>query len=522
MVEFYWAKTTVASRWTELLLREGNNWLGLSLKWAAILFFATETVHMKWCVLSTVPESKWTRKNQFFRRLQWMMLPEIRLCYPTGVANKVVLKSDGFTVEGPGAKTLSNWIAFFLKLGNVTQLVTPKTNADCMRRFERNQSDFALGYYDIHDTEGKYYAPVPALPLSLHFLSGYNVYEYRNEKDNWAKQQMGVLQNFKSYQPAVYALGTVWLIALFAAVALRVVQICKRPRFARVLNKSFSYFCLLKNARCRRWRLLSLLFHTALFFFVTPFCILFKTNQVVTKEPPLITSYEQIMSQKVEVVYTHIQINDTDLLLQQSWQNKAGGTMDRMWKYFKTNSRHVLPARNPETFELLTKLSQGIVDNKLVFLASLEIAEAFRQVFCSWAVYPNYYQILMYRDPHQREIITGYAFRMVQPPKVLVKRLLTAFEMHIPSTLISTIDNYAGLELFPSPNAHKQRQLLLCQRKSVVQYHKEELLANDFQFFGSFFARIVIALVLACVCVALEMFVGQYFSKEKHRRRNLH
>ena len=449
------------------------------------------------------------------------MLPEIRLCYPTGIDNKVVLKSDGFTVEGPAAKTMRNWIAFFLKLGNVTQLVTVRTNADCIDRFERNQSDFSLGYYDIHDTKGKYSAPVPAFPLSLHFLSGYNVYEYQKGQDNWVKQQMGVLENFKSYQPAVYALGTVWLIALFAAVTLRVVQICKKPRFARVLNKSFNYFWLLKNARCKRWRLLCLWLHSALFFLVTPFCILFKTNQVVTKEPSLITSYEQIMSQKAQVVYTHIQINDTDLLKQQT-DSKAGGTMDRMWKYFKTNSRHVLPARNPETFELLTKLSQGIVDNKLVFLASLGIAEAFRQVFCSWAVHPNYYQILMYRDPHQREIITGYAFRILQPPKVLVKRLRTVYEMHIPSTLISTIDNYAGLELLPNSDAHNQHQLLLCQRKNLIKYHKDELLANDFQFFGPFFSRIIIALVFACVCVALEMFVGHYFSKVKRRRRNLH
>ena len=163
---------------------------------------------------------------------------------------------------------------------------------------------------------------------------------------------MGVLENFKSYQPAVYALGVLCLIALFTAVTLRVMQRYKRPRLVRVLDKSINYFCLLKDARGRRWRLLSLLLHTALFFLVTPFCILFRTNQVVTKEPSLITSYEQIMSQKAQVVYSHVKINDTDLLKKQT--DKAGGTMDRMWKYFQSNSRHVLPDRTPETFELFT------------------------------------------------------------------------------------------------------------------------------------------------------------------------
>ena len=300
----------------------------------------------------------------------------------------------------------------------------------------------------------------------------------------------------------------------------RVVQICKRPRLVRVLEKSLNYFCLLKNARCKRWRLLSLLFHTALFFFITPFCILFKTNQVVTKEPPLITSYEQIMSQKAQVVYTNIQMNDTDLLKQQT--DKADGTMDRMRKYFKSNSRFLLPERSLKALDMMTKLSQAVVDNKLVFLASLEAAEGFRQTICSWSLQPNYYQILMYHDPHQGEIIAGFPFRMLQPPKELVKRLRSAFEMHIPSTLISAIDNYVGIELLPNSNAHKQHQLLLCQRKSLIQHQKEELLANDFQFFESFFARIVIALVCACGCVASEMFVGHYFRKDKHRRRNVH
>ena len=93
--------------------------------------------------------------------------------------------------------------------------------------------------------------------------------------------------------------------------------------------------------------------------------------------------------------------------------------------------------------------------------------------------------------------------------------------MHILSTLVSATDDYAGFEVFPNSDAHNQHQLMLCQRKSVVQHQKEKLLANDFQFFGSFFARIVIALVFACGCVAFETFVGHYFCKEKHRRRNL-
>ena len=58
------------------------------------------------------------------------------------------------------------------------------------------------------------------------------------------------------------------------------------------------------------------------------------------------------MSQKAQVVYSHVKINDTDLLKKQT--DKAGGTMDRMWKYFQSNSRHVLLDRTPETFELFT------------------------------------------------------------------------------------------------------------------------------------------------------------------------
>ena len=438
-----------------------------------------------------------------------MILPEIKVCCATGLDNEVVLKKDGFTADGPVAKTLRNLIPFFLKLGNVTQLVTVRTNADCIERFERNQSDFAFGSYDIHDTKGKYSAPVPGLPLSLHFLSGYNLYEYQKEQNDLAKQKMGVLQNFESYEPTVYAVSAVWLIALFVAVTLRVLQICKRPHFVRVLDKSLNHFYLLNDARCKRWRLLCLLLNTGLFFLVTPFCILFKTNQVVTKEPPLITSYEEIMSQKVQVVYTHIHINDTDLLKQQS--DSKAGTMDRMWKYFKSNSRFIFADTSPETFELMAKLSQGIVDNKIVFIASWGIAESFRQTLCSWAVQPNYYQILRYHDPHQREVIAGYSFRMLQPPKVLVKRLRTIFEMYIPSALVSAIESYFGFEMLPNSDAHRQRQ-------SVVEHHKEEVLASGFQFFSHFFARVIIAFVCACGCAVIEIFVDNYFPKKKRRR----
>ena len=109
-----------------------------------------------------------------------------------------------------------------------------------------------------------------------------------------------------------------------------------------------------------------------------------------------------------------------------------------MWKYFQSNSRNVSLERNPEAFELLNKLSQGIVDNKLVFLASLELAETFRQMFCSWAVHPNHCQILMYRDPHQRELIAfpkgnslSHATTAKNTCKAIAKGFRNAYSVHV-------------------------------------------------------------------------------------------
>lgn len=419
----------------------------------------------------------------------------------------MAIRNGRYSLDGVGVKSLVKWIDFALQLANVSQLVTVQTSDHCVERFVKNQSDFSLGYYNLMDESDNFTVATPAYSLSLHFLSGYNIHKYEKEQNRSRINEQGVMANLNSYPPMVYLLIFVWITVLIVLIFLRSVVMQRRPTFGKTLKKFVRYTYLVVVASDKRWRLLSFLLGLGLFLLLTPFFVLFKTNQVIAKEPTVIKSNEEIITQGAEMVSTHIQSSEVNFLKQKQ-DLGTGNIMDRIWRYFKGHSRQQLLEKSPET---LTFLAKEITEGEIVFVASDAVAEGLRQVFCSWSVYPDLYQILRFHDALQDEFIAGSAFALPEPPETLAKKLQNAFEFNIPSNLKDSLDNYEGLRIIPNPISHRQRQMFLCQSKSLVLYRKDDLASVNFSFFARFFLILIVEIIFALLILSLELILSFCF-----------
>ena len=441
----------------------------------------------------------------------------MRLCMSVGMMYDVKFKENGrFTIEGTAAKSMSYYIQFGINLTkNMTEAFFAESHEECLERFRLNQSDFSLNRFSIHDTSGKYSAPVPSYSSSLNIVSGYNLHTYEQEQHVFSKKMPSVLHNFASYSNKIYVLTALFMLSLFLIIWTNVFIVQKRCCLKRTVRKALKYFITFIMNGSDRWYLPSLVLTMGLFLLVTPFCILFKTKQVVVDEPPMITNYRKIIDQRVQMIYTGLGTNESDFFKLGS-NSRHANSMNEILEYFHSNSRLFKLEVTPHTHNLLLTLSKGIVQGKNVIIGSDEVTEPMRQLFCSWTLGDDLYQMLSFRDPKQEEIILGFIFGRY-PSKNLVKRLRHTFEAHIPSVLLKIFDNYEGIELLLTSPEHRQRQLFLCQQRTLIAHRKEEVSPTDLSFFLPFFATLLVPILTSITLFRVELATGHVLNQWARR-----
>ena len=364
----------------------------------------------------------------------------MKVCFNTGVESEIAIKANGgFTIRGPSPASLAPYVDFALSLKNVSEVLCTKSYAECVDRLLKNEYDFALHTQSIHDTSGNFVVPVPAFATSVNILSGYNIHKYQQQ--NYGTMQ-SVLANLTSYSESVYLLMVIFMLSLLLIILANVLLVQRRRCVSRAIRKSVKYFGLFMRAGCHRRFLPSLILNLGLFLIITPFFLLFKTNQVVVDEPPMIKSYRQIIDQRIGIMFTAFDSDVSDFLKLQA--NLRGGNLEKeIFEYFRLNARRVKLEQSPRTFELLANLSKEIIQREQVFIGFDKSVETMRQLLCSWTTGDDLYQIVPFRDPHQEEIILGYIFRKgLEGSQDMIKRLRRVFEGHITSKIPLLVDSY--------------------------------------------------------------------------------
>lgn len=449
------------------------------------------------------------------------MLSGFRLCHTTAPTTKIEIRPNRqVRVYGPTPKSDAKYIEFAMSLVNVSEVICVESNEDCVDKFLKNQSDFSLNTLNIHNTSGKYSAPIPSYSSSLSILSGYNMDKYLQQEQSFSKNMQSVLANFTSYSIIIYACIILWMLSLFLIIWTNVLMVQRRRHMVRAILKSLGYFFTFIKSGSSRWFLPALVLNFGVFLLVTPFCILFKTKQVVVDDPKMITNYKQIIDERVQMVQTGV--GDLSEFFKLGTLSQRENFMAEFVEYFQFNSLKVRLDPSPQTFDLLGNLSHAIVEGKQVVIGSDQIMEPLRQIFCSWTI-EELYQMFAFRDPKQEELILGYIFPIENPPtEQLIKRLRHTFEAHLPSVLLKIFDNYAGIEMLPTSPEHRQRQLFLCQQRTLIPHRRKESLPADLFFFLPFFSVLFDLILVSIFIFAIELIVGfscRCFGRKGSRKR---
>lgn len=429
----------------------------------------------------------------------------MRLCHTVGVLTEIELKNNRIITKSESVEIHRNPIEFALGLANVTELTVVRQNSDCVERFINNQSDFSPGYFYMHDETGQFYVPVPAIATSLHILTGYNVYEYEQNGTN-ITTKYGIIHNFNSFSWQIYFLVVLWLLSLYCIIGLSVNLIKSKFKLIRRVKYSFSLFYLVFRGKTKRWRTISLIINIARLLLVTPFCILFKTNQVVIKKPHLLNTYNEIIKNNAQMYYTTYYMNDS-LFLKNAAGNDGPVSDKEVWNYFESHAHEFIAGKSLKSLQLIKTLAKEITKQESVFIGSFAVTEILRQTFCSFSDEPNLYQILTFHDSRQGEIISGFAFREENQPKNLIRKIRSFFEANIPEHWLSSIRVYPGFRFFPQSTEHRQQQLALCTRDELAEYRKDEKLTSSFYFYYHFFQLTIFLFAFSFIVVMIENFI---------------
>lgn len=434
---------------------------------------------------------------------------------------QIKMRNGQVTVTGATSETIASWLDLTHSFANFSTVDVHTHDEQCVEKLARNESDFFIGFYSIHNISDKFAVPVPAMPMSLYILSGYNLFKYRNEEIVRQENAFGVLQNFASFSLSIYAVISLWMLINFLIIFTRLLMVQRTRNVVRALKRSLKHFATVRKTGSRKWPLLSLTLSAGLFLLLAPFSILFKTNQVVARKPVFVTSYEQIMSQRMKVIYSPIGPNLLEILNLRGDTASASNTLHRMVEYFNSNSVE-LTYDFDKVLDLVNKWTRELIKGNAVFIASDAVSESFRQVFCSWSQEPDLYQVMRLRDPNQGEIVTGFALRREMSGKVS-KKMLRAFEAHIPSKLLTMINTHIGFYLwkFASSRLHQQRQLIVCQRRNAIHNQREDILTPGLTFFTFFLLILIAFLVAALIILRFEKCVSAVKRAKKIAKRRV-
>ena len=384
-----------------------------------------------------------------------------------------------------------------LHVANSTEISFVNILADCIELFSKNLTDMSMGNFLYHvDESQSYYVPCANSAASLYMISGYEFNNFLENRRTKVTQKLGVLSNFANFSVSVYSAILLYLMVIMILVTLKAWILMRSPhKMTKLIRRSTKLFRHILQRTNRHNRIIALVFHCGLFLLATPFLLLFKTNQVVAPSEPFIRTYEDVITEKPFIYYSNILFDETALLKPSKYHVNSKDIESQIWTYFMSHSKQF----NFNDLNLVGSTAKNISRGRTIFLGALDVVNPIMQTFCSFSQSPDLYRMSLFRDPNQRESLTGFALRRGVQDKKLIKRIRNLMEFHYHEQIPFITTSYVGFRLTGSDHQHILRQLPHCQGIRISEDNQQEIHPSDLQFFDYFFRFLMIILVISLI-----------------------
>ena len=440
----------------------------------------------------------------------------VRVCIP-GPGLELLNKSGVFETKSNDANEQynkqANFLLQFLKPSDV--FLSKGLYLPCIQRLVDNKSDLSLGEYPLEGQHDHYYVPDVRMTYLPVIISGYEVNEYIKNQSAKPYLKYGLLENYRTFDGETYAsialLITTLLLVKWLSIFLFKSELNKLP-MCRFRCKQLS-----RMARGHKSRSLAVMVNVSFLLLSTPFLLMFKTSQVVTEKPFVVTNYETIMRLNLSIL-PRISILKKEYFTPSARSVGENDVTARFFLHFKKRGTE-FQSEYYDKKDLINgilkinRMAGYFIQKKFIVITHSGLnARLVKHIICASSGPNELFHVFAFQNPTQREILVGNAFRTgFNDPGV--RKKMQRWTERMPSIeQVDSGDWFIKYWLDANVLMTKERRLqqfFYCLDEKLRAYQKEQTFASDLRFFMAFW---FLLLGFCPLAFALGVFLPTYNS----------
>ena len=409
----------------------------------------------------------------------------------------------------------SMMISLFQQTLNASTIYSVKDVSDCLKLTKEGTIDLILAWLPIYNITDYYHVPFGTEETYMNIITGYDYNKYTKVTKISELNKLGILCNYKGFDLTVYyfivfTITTFIILAFGYSLVDGEKLLIRRKfkarrnharRFCRIIARSYK----IKSTK----KFFNYLVMMATFFIVTPFFLLFNTNQLIVPPPKVLKDFKDAIEAAVKIYYSPSCGNPDDFIV-----TKSRHILD----YYKKNKVAIkLPDIN-NLHEFHYKVADIIEKRAILLVPKIETDIIFPLV-CSWSKDDQLNKIKVYKSEHTRQFVAGMVFHRNYTNPRGFKNFLTSFERGLHQTRNGRF--YVGFGFISRNPKHIKDQMILCDNMSRIERRKSKVYNGSYKLFSNFFNVCLRLLLFSTGFLMFEIVIRKILRHRQNYIRSL-
>lgn len=440
------------------------------------------------------------------------------ICIPTGTERVFEPNKNGkfdySTLTYEAEKSIHSE---FQEIFNASKIINTVRAADCFNLINKGLVDFIATMRPSYEGTDHYHVPYITRMSHLNIITGYDYNHYKNEIENNKFSRIKSLTNYAAFSLSFYALLFVLLCSFLILSSCYSFCWCEKRKLFGKSNSTKIFFKKLiqiivnsYKIRTKRKKLVCLTTFST-FLLVTPFCLMFKTNQVIVPEPQFISNWNDLMKKSSFIYYS-----DTYDHSEKYFDKKK---YSKEYDYFMNHKLYFRSPKGPSAIEDVNRMLFQIVDKKAIFLAPKIISTLVYQLFCSWTFEDQLVSLKTIKDENSHEYALGMVFRKNNSYEkgfnAYVRTIESGFNRPKKQKYL------VGFEFLGTSSKHIREQLIICLNLRQIETKGSEVHNLDLKLFRRLFYMVIFFYSLSLIIKMIEKVAKIHCNSKKKMMKNV-
>lgn len=408
-------------------------------------------------------------------------------------------------------------ISLYQQIFNASTIHMVSELRECLSLMKEKSVDFVAAMMPVASIFEHHYVPYATEESNLDIISGYDYNTYSSLNGQNKTSKLGILNNYRGFESNVYIVLCLLIISLLLLVLFfTLVQrekrwIHRRSTSIRTMIKVFKVYLFNSFSTKTNARRLTMLSIISFFLIITPFLLMFKTNQIIVHPPKLLKTFEEAMSEKADIYFMNTVDNYEEYFYTENGSE--------VFSYYQSNKKIFKAPNDLESVYATNRILAEITKGQAALILPSQISKIMYQCFCSWSKKGQLFKFMINKYYEGRTFLIGFVFSKKIPHSYSLTNYIHAFQNGL-LQILNKQHFYPGFDVFPTSKKHKQNQLVLCFNLNQIEMNEStNIYYGDFRLFSKFFYFCSFLLVLSFFVLLYEWLISPKSSSMKRRRR---